>query len=553
MNQSVAPEGHGLRAALRVRTLPLLLGVQLANAIGVWVHVVAVQWMLTVRGEPAAVVSLAPAAMAVPFLLFALPMGVVVGYASRENLMILSTSVSALSALAVVLVTSVGVTHPVVLLASVVVVGSALVVVGVSWQSLLPEVVGRALVPAASLLDGAVFNVARAVGPLLAGVGLGLFAPAATFGLTAALFGGCALALVFHRRRATPGRRGPRRPILPAISGALHFTRHSPWTQRLLWRMTMFGLPASALWALVSLVAYERLDLESDGFGVMMALLGGGAVLGTVTLGPLRHRCSVKVFAAALSTAYAATLLALGLLAPLELVAAFLVLGGVAWVGVQSTWMMLAHQALPDWVRPRIIALVLFLFQGTQAFGSLLWGVVADLMGLPGALTTAAALMLVSVAILLRSGLGSSVGIEPVLADADASVAALAAEAGDGPLMVRYEYMIDEDAHDAFADAIQRLRLSRLRMGAQQWSLEQDAARPGFYVEWYQVANRAELIEQETERLTVPEQRLRLAVERAAAQVYGPAVQSAAASKVGSRREPEPPGTCESDSEDNDA
>lgn len=525
--------GHSLRGALRVRALPLLLGVQLANAIGVWVHVVAVQWMLTVRGESAVVISLAPAAMAVPFLLFALPLGVVVGYASREKLMVASTSVSALTALALVLATSVGLTHPAVLLATVAMVGSALVVVGVSWQSLLPEVVGRGLVPAASLLDGAVFNVARAVGPLLAGIGLGLFAPAATFGLVAALFGGCALTLFLYQRRATPGRRGPRRAVLPAIRGALHFTRHSPWTQRLLWRMTMFGLPASALWALVSLVAYERFDLDSDGFGVMMALLGTGAVVGTVTLGPLRHRCSVKVFAAALSTVYAATLVALGWFAPLGFVAVFLVLGGVAWVGVQSTWMMLAHQALPDWVRPRIIALVLFLFQGTQALGSLAWGVVADLMGLTGALTTAAALMVVSVAVLLRSGLGSSVGIEPVLADADASVAAVAAKADDGQLVVRYDYVVDEDTRDSFAEAMAHLRLSRLRMGAQRWSLAEDSTRPGVYTETYRVASRAELFEQETERLTVPEQRLRLAVEDAAAQVHGPSVESVAASDEG--------------------
>ncbi|QYJ03574.1 MFS transporter [Nocardioides panacisoli] len=533
MDRAATRTGHSLRAALGVRALPLLLGVQLANAVAVWVHVVAVQWMLTVRGESAFVISMAPAAMAVPFLLFALPLGVVVGYASREKLMVASTSVSALTALTLVLATSAGLTHPTVLLATVGMVGSALVVVGVSWQSLLPEVVGRGLVPAASLLDGAVFNVARAVGPLLAGIGLGLFVPAATFGLVAALFGGCALTLVLHQRRATPGRRGPRRPVLPAIGGALHFARHSPWTRRLLWRMTMFGLPASAMWALVSLVAYERFDLDSDGFGVMMALLGSGAVVGTVTLGPLRHRCSVKVFAAALSTVYAATLVALGSFAPLGLVGIFLVLGGVAWVGVQSTWMMLAHQALPDWVRPRIIALVLFLFQGTQALGSLVWGVAADLVGLTGALATAAVMMVISVAVLLRSGLGSSVGIEPVLADADASVAAVAAEAGEGQLVVRYDYRVDESADDRFAEAMAHLRLSRLRMGAQHWSLTKDSAQPGVYTETYRVASRGDLLEQETERLTVPEQRLRHAVAETAAQVYGPSVEPVTASGEG--------------------
>ena len=64
-----------------------------------------------------------------------------------------------------VLVSAVRADHAALLLATVVVVGAALVVVGVAWQSLLPDLVDRALLPSAAVLDGAVYNVARARRP----------------------------------------------------------------------------------------------------------------------------------------------------------------------------------------------------------------------------------------------------------------------------------------------------------------------------------------------------------------------------------------------------
>lgn len=517
----------GPLAALRVRTFRVLMGVQLANAVAVWVHVVSVQWILTERGESATIVSLAPAAVALPFLVLALPAGVVVGFASRERLMMLAALASGISAAMGAVLSGTGADHAALVLASVVVVGVALVVVGVAWQSLLPETVGRSLIPSAAAVDGAAYNIARALGPLLAGIGLGLQGPVVVFGLVALLFGACAVVLFLVQLRS-PGRRSPRRPIVPAIRGALRFTRHSPWTTRLLLRMTLFGLPASALWALVSLVVHDRLELGSRGFGAMMALIGVGAVAATLLLTRLRQRLSARVFAALGSVAYAATLAVMGLSAVPAVVGAFLALGGVAWVAVQSTWMMLAHQALPDWVRPRVIALVLLLFQGTQAVGSLVWGVAADLVGLPAALLSASLLMVVSVLVLLRSGLGSSAGIEPVLAEPDATIAALVSGATAGELRVRYEYDVAPGQVGAFEAAMGPLRLSRLRVGARGWTLEQ--SRRGSdegverWVETYLVSDRDELMEQETVRLTIPEERLRFAVREIATQVLGPVV-----------------------------
>lgn len=513
----------GPRAALRIRAFRLLLAVQLVNATAVWIHVVAVQWLLTERGEPATVVALAPTAIAVPFIVLALPVGVIVSHASRERLIARAAAIAGLAAAAAVVLVLTGADAAPPLLATIVVVGGALVVVGVAWQSLLPEIVDRDVVPSAALLDGAVFNMARAVGPLIAGVVLGLGAPAALFGAVAAMFAGCSVLLLFLGGTTTAR---PRRtePIGSAIAGALRFVRHSPWTTGLLVRLVMFGLPASALWALISLVAHDRLGLGGSGFGLMMALVGAGSMAAAVTLGRLRARVSAHLLVATFACGYAVNLAALALVDELWLLAPFLVLGGVAWVVVQSTWMMLAHQALPDWVRPRVVAVLLMLFQGTQAVGSLAWGVVSDVVGIQRALGVAALLLLGYAVALVTAGLRTSVGIEPVPATTDAAIAELVREAAEGELVVRFEYDVAATHHAPFRDAMADLRLSRLRLGARSWSLEPDRARPGTFVESYRVRDRSLLLEQETSRLTVPEQRLRDVVRALTTRTSGPAL-----------------------------
>lgn len=518
--------------SLRVRLFTVLMSVQLVNAVAVWAHVVAVQWTLTERGESAAVVSLAPACLALPFLLLSLPVGAWVGFAPRGKLLLASTSASVVAALAGAGLGSFEGVHWSLMIATVLVVGAALVVTGVTWQAMIPDVVGRQLMGSASVVDGSAYNLARAVGPLLAGLGLASAGVSATFVMIAVGFGLCSAVLLAVEVRR-PSVRGPRRPILSEMAGGIRFTRHAPWTRRLLLRMISFGLPASALWALVSLVVHDSLGLGSTGFGVVMALVGSGAVLATFLLPPLRGRLSVTAFAALGSGLYAFTLLVMGVVPSAVAVGAVLVLGGLAWVGVQSTWMMLAQQMLPEWVRPRVIALILFLFQGTQAIGSFFWGVVADLVGLPLTLGAAAVAMSASALFLLRSGLGSVDGFEPELVGIDDETRALIDSLetlGPVPVEVARRYRVAPARDTEFVTAMETLRLSRMRTGALAWQLDPpleddvDTTGAAWWTERYRLPDPAELFAQETERLTVPEMRHRSAVHVLCDAVEGPDV-----------------------------
>jgi MFS family permease len=493
-------------ASLRFGRFRLLMLIQLGNAIGVWAQVVAGQWILTANGASATVVALVPAAMSLPFLVFALPMGVIVSQVPREKLMAGAMGLAAGSSGFAFALSAADAAGPVTLIGSVGAIGVGLVTIGIAWQSLLPETVDRANVASAAILDGACFNTARAIGPVLAGIGLSLIGPTYVFGLNTLLFAACGIGMALLGRRY-PSRVGARAPLFRAIGAGIQFARHSPWTKRLLFRMVMFGIPSSCLWALLPVVAHEQLGLQSVGFGLMTGMLGVGAVAGTVLIAPIRGRMSINAFALLGTVAYAAVLLVMSLVSQVEVVVAVMVVGGAAWVGVQSTWMMLAHQALPTWVRPRIVAMILFLFQGTQAVGALFWGAMADRFGLSEAIGLAAAMMLLSGVGIVRRGLYPSKGIEP---DPAASVPATRDEAfGDRQVLVEVSYTIPIANDRRFLDAMDALRLSRLRLGARDWNLLADPRIPGTYVECYFVRRWSDYHAQETERLTLPEMRLR--------------------------------------------
>jgi hypothetical protein len=170
--------------------------------------------------------------------------------------------------------------------------------------------------------------------------------------------------------------------------------------------------------------------------------------------------------------------------------------------------MAAAHQALPDWVRPRIIALILLAFQGCQAVGALLWGAVADLAGIQWALGCAGALMGLAALGFLRHGLYPSAGIEPEPAATIGPAFAGRIEP-DAAIRVEVTYVPSAGQLAVFLEAVGALRMSRLRLGAGRWELLVDLAEPDAYVETFLVGSWADYVAAETVRLTVPELRLR--------------------------------------------
>ncbi|MFC8043542.1 MFS transporter [Nocardia sp. NPDC057353] len=502
----------GITAPLRVPRLRMLLLVQLGVSVGVWMLVTVAQWLLTRAGEPASVVSAVQLAASLPFFLLALPIAAVVDSAGHRRVLTGTALALALAAALPPLAELAGVRGVPVLMGTVFLAGAGLAAVVLVWQALLPRLVAPDLLAVVPALDGAVFNGARALGPVLGGGLLAWFGASPAFVASAVLFGLCAVIAA----RYVPADAGtaPRQGSVRAAMGtAARFIRYSRWTRRLLLRATAFGVPAGCLWALLPVLADERLDASTLEFGIVSGAVGIGAVFGTVAAMPLRARTSWNQFVALGSVAYAAVLAGLALGTRVELAVLLMVVAGAAWVGVQSTWMVAAHAVVPRWIRTRVIAFVMVVFQGSQAVGALLWGVLADRIGLVPTVLVAAAAMLASAIGVLRNGLRPSTGIAPDPAPARDDLA-FPEGAPAGRVIVETTYRVEPDRVTAFLADVAAVRVSRLRLGALRCTLTRPAGAAGTFVEFCVFRSWAEYLAQETERLTVPEHRLRLSVAR---------------------------------------
>ena len=103
-------------------------------------------------------------------------------------------------------------------------------------------------------------------------------------------------------------------------------------------RAGMFSLAGSALWSMLPVVVSQEMKRTSLGYGILLGCLGAGSVVGASVLAPLRSRYSVDRIVPVGITLFAIATTGLALLRTLPLTAAAMVLGGVAWITIMSSF-----------------------------------------------------------------------------------------------------------------------------------------------------------------------------------------------------------------------
>jgi predicted MFS family arabinose efflux permease len=362
------------------------LGVQVAN----WSETVGAVAVISAQSGSAALLALVQTASTVPAVVLALPAGAVADLIDRRLLLSWLVGSMALSMALLAALVAAEAATPAAVLALTLAMGAGIAVAVPSFASLIPDLVPHADLASAVTLNGISINLARAVGPALAGVALALLSPAALFALLAGALAGMALFLLAAPPSAGPAPSGGER-FAAAMGAGLRFARRSRELQAVLARGFAFVVPASALWALLPAVAVQRLDLQPAAFGGVLAALGGGAVLGAQVLPWLRGRLGLDLLVAGGSLYGAANLVLLGTVDSVPAAIASLVVAGAGWIAVLSSLNTAAQLAAPAAVRGRALSINQLVFATGMGGGSALWGVVAEAAGLRDALLVAAA------------------------------------------------------------------------------------------------------------------------------------------------------------------
>ena len=284
--------------------------------------------------------------------------------------------------------------------------------------------------------------------------------------------------------------------FLGAFRAGLRYTRASKELHRVLLRAAVFFLFASAVWALLPLVARQMLGGTAGFYGVLLGAVGAGAIIGALVMPRLSAHLDTDGLVLLASVVSAAVMAMLVFAPPKWLAVLLLVLLGMGWITALTTFNSVAQAILPNWVRGRGLAVYLMVFNGAMAAGSLGWGLVAREIGVPYALAASAA-GLILVALLfhrVRLPVGeadlqaSNHWPEPLVAESVAN--------DRGPVMVQVEYRIRQEDRPAFLDAMQRLSQERLRDGAYAWGVVEHTNDPERVVEWFFVESWAEHLRQ---------------------------------------------------------
>ncbi|WP_410812077.1 MFS transporter [Micromonospora sp. 067-2] len=480
----------------------------LAANVGTWMQTVGAQWLLIHHSNASTLVALVQTASLLPVLLLALPAGVLADNVDRRHLLIAVQLFLVAVAVALTLLTVTNRMPPALLLTLTFAFGVGQALTLPAWAAVIPELVPPDQLRSASALGSISVNVARAVGPALAGVLIARTGVAPVFALNAIAFLIFTYALVRWRPGNARAVEVPER-FTAALRAGSRYVRHSPTVRRLLRRALVFVVPASALWALLPLVADRMLGLGSGGYGLLLAALGVGAVAGGLLLAVIRTRLPANQLLVIAGVLFIISLCVVATVRVVPLVLVALLPAGMAWVTVLANVNAEMQLFLPSWVRARGLAVYQVCFAGGQAAGALIWGLVAEMAGLVLAYLAAAALMLVGTLTSLiwpLPDLRIAVNRDPAAYWPQLHLAR-EPDPWVGPVLVMVQYTVAPERAQPFLAAMDLVRGARQRTGAMRWGLFRPAETTDRFVEVYLVPSWDEHLRQHGGRLTDEDRR----------------------------------------------
>ena len=191
-------------------------------------------------------------------------------------------------------------------------------------------------------------------------------------------------------------RSQPRTSTLPGerFVGAMRVgwqhVMQSPRMRSVLVRIFFFFLHSSALLALLPLVARNIHGAGPATYTLMLACIGGGAVVAALYFPRWRMRFNRDQFVIGGTLTHAAMSVVVVFAPNIWIALPAIVVLGMAWISTANSLTLAAQVALPNWVRARGMAIYQMALMGGAAAGSLLWGQVAGWSSVRIAVTCAA-------------------------------------------------------------------------------------------------------------------------------------------------------------------
>ena len=377
-------------APLRHRDFALYWSGLTVSQIGDWMETTTTAWLLyEITGSPL-LLGIWGGTRAAAIVLFGLLGGTLADRLPRRRLLLITQSGFALTSLALfafVATDTVTVVHLYVASAVTATFGAF---DAPARRSLYPTLVPRSQLQNATTLNAAVFRLSRLVGPALAGLVIATSGPAASYLVNAVTSGAILTALLLIRSWGMTAR--VRATLWTETLDGLRYTLRTPPLGHVLLLEaghSLFGVNT----ALIAILAKDSLAVGPDGFGLLVAALGGGALLATLALvvtGDVERKGRWMVLGGA---AYAVFYATLAFSRSFELSLVLLVALGATdavWTTIRTTIFQLQAS---DAYRGRTLSLLLLAGRGSTQASQLVTGIAVGALGPAGAVLACAAVV----------------------------------------------------------------------------------------------------------------------------------------------------------------
>jgi MFS family permease len=464
---------------LKIPVFRMLWIVVVVTTVCMWMSDVASAWMMTSLTLDPIWVALVQTAATLPMFMLGLPSGALADVLDRKWYLFVTQCWLATSATLLYLSVVFELMSIPLLLALTLMNGIGLAMRWPIYGALIPETVPRVQLPQAQALNSVATNLSRIFGPLVAGL---LIASAGTewvFAINAVLSSCCAYAVFRWKRVHTPDPLG-KEPLLSAMRVGLQYVRQSTTLRGLLLRVFIFFFHASAVLALLPLIA-KRAGGDARTFSFLVACMGAGAITQAMILPRVRRYLSRSQFITLGAAIQAASGLVLATTSSVFVAAPVMFIFGMSWLSTANSFAVSVQTALPDWVRARGISIYQICLTGGSAIGAAAWGQVASWSTLDASLLLAACSGLPAMWLVQR--FATQIDTDEDLTLMRVLEVPVPATAPRGRVVVNIAYEIDPARSRDFLAVMQACRRARLRQGARQWSLLHDLSEPSRYVE----------------------------------------------------------------------
>src|ERR1700691_5280297 len=229
---------------------------------------VGAAWLMVSLNAGPMYVALTQTASALPYFVLALPAGAIGDIVDRRKVILCTETWMILVATVLAGLTIAGRMSPVLLLLLIFALSAGDAFETPTWRALLPELVRKEDLAAASALNGIEFNLARAIGPALAGAVIAAAGIATAFLVNFVSFFGVIL-VVARWKRPVRKLTAPPETFSGATVAAIRYVRYSPAILTVVVRTGVVIFFSSALFALLPTVAHN-VNKSATGYGLLL-------------------------------------------------------------------------------------------------------------------------------------------------------------------------------------------------------------------------------------------------------------------------------------------